>query len=201
MRGSRHQPFGDDDLLLVAARQRARRHVGAVGLDREQADHLVDQPAARRARSMMPPVRQRGRARRRRGCRAPTSAASALRSCGPRGSAPCRCASPSPRAGWRWRRGLPSIRISPVDAAQHAEQRQQQFALALAVEAAEADDLARARRVSEMSCSRSVQDRLRTSSTGGASLAARAGLGGKTWLYSRPIISSTTSLSVFVPAA
>ena len=47
--------------------------------------------------------------------------------------------------------GLPSISTSPVDAAQHAEQRQQQLALALPVEAAEADHLAGAARASEMS--------------------------------------------------
>ena len=50
------------------------------------------------------------------------------------------------RRAARSRTGLPSTSISPLDAAQHAEQRQQQLALALAVEAAEADDLALADR-------------------------------------------------------
>ena len=42
--------------------------------------------------------------------------------------------------------GLPSIRSSPVSAAQHAEEREQQLALALPVETAEADHLAGAAR-------------------------------------------------------
>ena len=86
------------------------------------------------------------------------------------------------------------------DAAQHAEQRQQQFALPLAVEAAEADDLAGPR--GERDVLQPVgPGEVARSSTGGLPVAAsRGGLGGKTWLYSRPIISSTTSLSVLVPA-
>ena len=75
--------------------------------------------------------------------------------------------------GWRCATGLPSTSTLPLEAAQHAEERQQQFALALAVEAAEADDLAAADRRSEMSRSRSVQARPRHSSTGVA--AARRG--------------------------
>ena len=57
-----------------------------------------------------------------------------------------------------------------------------------------------ARAESEISRRRLVQERLRISRIGGLSLAASAGLGGKTWLYSRPIIISTTSSSVLVPA-
>ena len=53
---------------------------------------------------------------------------------------------------------------------------------------------------SEMSRSRSVQHRLRHSSTGLRAIEPGTGFGGKTWLYSRPIIISTTSLSDFVPA-
>ena len=81
-------------------------------------------------------------------------------------------------------------------AAQHAEQRQQQFALALAVEAAEARRLRRRARVSDTPLSRGAQVRLRASSTGVAVVGLRRGLGGKTLWYSRPIISSTTSSSV-----
>ena len=62
-------------------------------------------------------------------------------------------------------------------AAQHAEQRQQQLALALAVEAAEADHLAGARRRSEMSRSRSVQHEVaHFEHAARASLGARGGL-------------------------
>ena len=92
---------------------------------------------------------------------------------------------------------LPSIRTSPVDAAQHAEQRQQQLALALAVEAAEADHLAGAHATARCRCSRSVQLRLAHLEHRRARRSRpRGGLGGNTLLYSRPIISSTTSLSV-----
>ena len=53
-----------------------------------------------------------------------------------------------------------------------------------------------------MSFSRSVQHRWRTSSSGGASARrARGRCAGNAALYSRPIISSTISLSVLVPAA
>ena len=85
-------------------------------------------------------------------------------------------------------------------AAQDAEQRQQQFALALPVETAEADDFARfggernvAQAVRPVQVPDFEQRRLRR-------FARAAGFGGKMWLYSRPIIISTTSLSVFVPA-
>ncbi len=55
--------------------------------------------------------------------------------------------------------------------------------------------------LSEMLSRRSTQDRLRASSTGVLAVDTEAGFGGKMWLYSRPIISSTTSLSLFDPAA
>ena len=45
-----------------------------------------------------------------------------------------------------------------------------------------------------------VEDVQRLLDYGGAPLAGRTGFGGNTWLYSRPIIISTTSLSAFVPA-
>ena len=87
------------------------------------------------------------------------------------------------------------------DAAQDAEQREQQFALALPVEAAESDDFARlggerdvAQPVGPAQVPDLEQRRLRP-------FARAAGFGGNTWLYSRPIIISTTSSSVFVPAA
>ena len=77
-----------------------------------------------------------------------------------------------------------------ADAAEHAEHRQQQFALALAIQAAEADNLAGAA-ASDMLRSRCVHERLRNSITGGAALGFGAGFGGKTWRYSRPIINCT----------
>ena len=105
------------------------------------------------------------------------------------------------RSARRCRTGRPSISTSPRGAAQHAEQRQQQLALALAVEAAEADHLAGAQAqrdvVEPVAPAQVAQLEPRHGVVGGGA----AGLGGNTPLYSRPIISSTTSWSVFVPAA
>ena len=143
MRGSTHQPFGDHHLLLVAARQRADRHVGAVGLDGEQPDHLVDRAASRPALSMMPPLRRRGRARRSDrlsrtdiGSISPSVLRSSGISAMPMSSALGR------RAGSLIATALAVDQDLAGSAAQHAEEREQQLALALAVEAAEADDLA-----------------------------------------------------------
>ena len=180
MRGVDHQPFGDHDLLLVAARQRADRIVGAAGLD-AQAARSSRRSASRSARAVDDAAAATaGRAPRRRGCRAPTSAASALRSCGPRGSAPCRSPALGVGAGWRSRTGLPSISDLAVDAAQHAEQRQQQLALALAVEPAEADHLAAADRERDVVAAGRSSRGPATSSTGVGARARRAACGGKT---------------------
>ena len=96
--------------------------------------------------------------------------------------------------------GAPFDQDCAGGAAQHAEQRQQKVALALPVEAAEADDFALGHREADVAQPVGPAElpafqrrRLRHP-------AVRFGLGGKTFLYSRPIIISTTSLSVRVPA-
>ncbi len=57
------------------------------------------------------------------------------------------------------------------------------------------------RMANEISLSRFVQERFLVSRIGGLSAGTGSGFFGKTWLYSRPIIISTTSSSVLVPAS
>ncbi len=136
-----HQPLGDHHLLLVSARKRAHRQCPA-----RRYGYRAAAPSPRSA-----PPRPRGR-RRRRGThgrappttdsRAPSSTASALRSCGPRGSTPCPPRRDRAVGGLRMVTGLPSMRISPRSAAENAEAGEQQLALALPVKPAEAHHLA-----------------------------------------------------------
>ncbi len=79
-----HQPLGDDDLLLVAARERADRNVETGRLDGQQLHHLVDQPLFLFPLYDAVPATP-GPARRRTDFREPSSAASGPRSCGPPG--------------------------------------------------------------------------------------------------------------------
>ena len=106
----------------------------------------------------------------------------------------------APPRGLAMRDGLAVDQDLAGDAAQHAEERQQQFALALAVEAAEADDLAGAGRSARCPSAGRSRRGCGPRAPAACRSGTGAGLGGKTWLYSRPIISSTTSLSVLVPA-
>ena len=202
MRGVGHQPFGDDDLLLVAARERRRPgRRSSPTLICSASTIAVDRALLLAGRSTNGPresARERGDgeivAR-------STSAASGLRSCGPRGSARCRLAGAWPAAGLSdGRRGLPSTVIAPLDAAQHAEQREQQLALALAVEAAEADDLARAdgERDAVEAVVPAEAARPRAAAPGGGSRAAWAD---NCVAMSRPIISWTISSSLRAPLA
>ena len=98
------------------------------------------------------------------------------------------------------RTGRPSIATRAADAAQHAEQRQQQLALALAVEPAEADDLALA------DAERDVVQLLAPAEPLDLEHLRRCGRRAPAWpgrraVYSRPIISSTISSSLLVPLA
>ena len=136
-----HQPFGDDHLLLVAARQRADRYVEAGRLDVEQLHHLVDQPLLLVAvdDSALRHTVQHGEgevlAHRHRQHQALGLAV--LRD--QRHADRCRAGR---RRGWLMAVGVTVDQDGAGRAAQHAEQRQQQVALTLPVQAAEADHFA-----------------------------------------------------------
>ncbi len=121
-----HQPFGDDDLLLVAARQRRDRIARCADLDL-QPRRCRDRSAARSLRAVDErPAWQTASSE----AIARLSAIdigsirpSVLRSSGT-SAMPTAAASPPPES-WR-RTSRPSTVTRPVDAAQHAEQREQQ---------------------------------------------------------------------------
>ncbi len=73
--------------------------------------------------------------------------------------------------------------------------------LALAVEAAEADDLAGPHSKRDVLAGGPSRTGCAPPAPAFGRRRRARGLGGKTWLYSRPIIISTTSLSVLVPAS
>ena len=102
--------------------------------------------------------------------------------------------------GLGMRASRPATSTRAAEVAQDAEEREQELALALAVEAAEADDLAAADVEGDVAQAVGPGEAAgRRGPVSGSS--ARAVRGGKTWLYSRPIIISTTSWSDLVPAA
>ncbi len=138
-----HQPFGDDDLLLVAARQRAGRDVGSAGADREELDHVadelrlagaIDHAAARDAleRGEGEVVAKRHRQHQ----------PFRLAVLGNEGHADRRRLRRVRARGRDRRAGDPNFARY---AAQHAKQRKQKLALALPVEPAEPDHFARVR--------------------------------------------------------
>ena len=89
-----------------------------------------------------------------------------------------------------------------ADAAQHAEQREEKLALALAVESAEADDLARPDRDVDVVQPRVPRQAARLEGRRAGAVAARGGgLGGKACSMSRPIIISIVSALLRVPAS
>ena len=164
-------------------------------LDREQPRSFRRSTRASCARSMKPP-RRCGRARRRQivARRHRQHQALGLAILGDqRHPEPLPCLLRAADATGRPRCGFAG------KAAQHAEQREQEFALALAVEPAEPDDFAGGsfqRNVLQAICpgkAPQLQPRRRVSLRG-------AGFAGKTCRYSRPIISSMTSSSLLAPA-
>ena len=201
MRGSVISHLAMTTFCWLPPGKRAGRNVGRAGADREQRRSSSATSFASRPRSTTPAREMRSSAAKRQVRRGPTSAASALRSCGPRGSAPCRSRATSPHAGSSARPARPRPGSRPRRRAARRTAR-------AAARAAPARRARRARRLRRPATLKEMslqpvrpaevlhfeQRRPRSVRRGG-------GFGGKTWLYSRPIIISTTSSSVFVPAA
>ena len=169
------QPAADQHLLLVAARERADLlHARPPRPDLEALDDPPRRAATRARRRRTPRAETRGEDRERQVVAHRTSAAAGPRSCGPRGRARCRGRRGSRRRACGSACACPPTRISPPVAFARAEQRHEELALALAGEAADAEDLAAAQLERD-----AVHARRRAGRAPRAPPAASSGTGGR----------------------